>query len=257
MRLWIAALAIEYAGPAAGFWTPWNGASSTTDWQVDGGHMAERSALFVIIALGESVLVTGATFAAHEWSGPLVLAFLASFVGTVAMWWLYFSIGADTARHNIEHSDDPGRIARVAFTYLPVLLIAGIVVAAVADELVLAHPLGHHAEPAMILTVVGGPALYRDRQHAVQAHRLRPPAAVAHGRAGAVRAARSDCVPARTAAAQLCGNGDHRDRGGLGIRFDEVAARLRIFRDGLRHELAIFDPWIWRQSAGGNVEAFR
>ena len=158
--VWIAALAIEYAGPAAGFWTPWNGASSTTDWQVDGGHMAERSALFVIIALGESVLVTGATFAEHEWSGPLVLAFLASFVGTVAMWWLYFSIGADTARHNIEHSNDPGRIARVAFTYLPVLLIAGIVVAAVADELVLAHPLGHHTEPAMILTVVGGPALY-------------------------------------------------------------------------------------------------
>ena len=165
--VWIAALAIEYAGPAARFWTPWNGASSTTDWDVDGGHMAERSALFVVIALGESVLVTGATFAEHEWSGPVVLAFLASFVGTVAMWWLYFSIGADTARHKIEHSNDPGRIARVAFTYLPVLLIAGIVVAAVADELVLAHPVGHHAEPAMILTVVGGPALYVDRQHAV------------------------------------------------------------------------------------------
>ena len=158
--VWIIALGIEYAAPALGFWTPWHGASATTDWQVDGGHMAERSALFIIIALGESVLVTGATFAAHEWSMPLVLAFLASFAGTVAMWWLYFSIGADTARRNIEHSDDPGRIARVAFTYLPVLLVAGIVVAAVADELVLAHPLGHHAETSMILTVVGGPALY-------------------------------------------------------------------------------------------------
>jgi low temperature requirement protein LtrA len=76
------------------------------------------------------------------------------------MWWLYFAIGADTARHNIEHSDDPGRVARAAFTYVPVLLVAGIVVAAVADELVLAHPLGHHADLPMILTVVGGPALY-------------------------------------------------------------------------------------------------
>ena len=184
--LWIAALAIEYAGPALGFRTPWNGASTTADWNVDGGHMAERSALFIIIALGESVLVTGATFAEHEWTAPLVLAFLASFAGTVAMWWLYFAIGADTARHNIEHSDDPGRVARAAFTYVPVLLVAGIVVAAVADELVLAHPLGHHADLPMILTVVGGPALYVTGNMLFKRVAFGRPAAVAHGRAGAV-----------------------------------------------------------------------
>lgn len=158
--LWIAALAIEYAGPASRFWTPWHGASSTSDWDVEGGHMAERSALFVIIALGESVLVTGATFAEMEWSGAVVAAFAVSFLGTVAMWWLYFNVGAERSRHNIEHSKDPGRIARLAYTYLPVLLIAGIVVTAVADELVLAHPVGHHTELAAIFVIVGGPALY-------------------------------------------------------------------------------------------------
>lgn len=158
--LWIAALVIEYLGPAFRFWTPWNGATATSDWNVEGAHMAERSALFVIIALGESVLVTGATFAELEWSAPVVGAFLASFLGTVAMWWLYFNRGAEKARHNIEHSDDPGRIARIAYTYLPVLLIAGIVVVAVGDELVLAHPVGGHAELAPILTIVGGPGLY-------------------------------------------------------------------------------------------------
>ena len=154
------ALVIEYLGPACRFWTPWNGPSSTADWDVEGAHMAERSALFVIIALGESLLVTGATFAELEWSAPVVGAFLASFLGTVAMWWLYFNRGAEKARHNIEHSDDPGRIARIAYTYMPVLLIAGIVVVAVGDELVLAHPVGGHAELAPILTIVGGPALY-------------------------------------------------------------------------------------------------
>jgi low temperature requirement protein LtrA len=158
--LWIAALAIEYVSPALRFWTPWNGASSTADWNIEGGHMAERSGLFIIIALGESVLVTGATFAEMEWSGAVIAAFLVSFLGTVAMWWLYFNIGAEKARHDIEHSDDPGRIARIAYTYLPVLLVAGIVVAAVADELVLAHPVGHHAELPAILVIVGGPALY-------------------------------------------------------------------------------------------------
>jgi low temperature requirement protein LtrA len=160
LALWIVALAIEYAAPASRFWTPWSGASSTEDWDVDGGHMAERSALFIIIALGESVLVTGATFAESAWGAPVVLAFLASFLGTVAMWWLYFNIGADKARHRIEHSSDPGRIARISYTYLPVLLVAGIVVVAVGDELVLAHPTGHHADAAAILTIIGGPVLY-------------------------------------------------------------------------------------------------
>lgn len=158
--LWIVALSIEYIGPALRFWTPFMGATATSDWDVDGAHMAERGALFIIIALGESVLVTGATFAELEWSAPVVGAFLASFLGTVAMWWLYFNRGAEKARHNIEHSDDPGRVARIAYTYLPVLLIAGIVVVAVGDELVLAHPVGGHAELATLLAIVGGPALY-------------------------------------------------------------------------------------------------
>ena len=137
-----------------------DGASSTADWDIDGGHMAERSALFIIIALGESVLVIGATFAELEWTAPVVLALLISFLGTVAMWWLYFNVGAESGRHKIEHSSDPGRVARLIYTYLPVLLVAGIVVTAVADELVLAHPVGHHAEMSAIFVIIGGPALY-------------------------------------------------------------------------------------------------
>lgn len=158
--IWIVALLIEYLSPAARFWTPWLGATKTADWDVEGGHMAERSGLFVIIALGESVLVTGATFAGLELTPGVVIAFLASFGGTVAMWWIYFNIGAESAKHHIEASDDPGRVARVAYTYSPVLLVAGIIVTAVADELTLAHPTGHNADMVTILVTVGGPALY-------------------------------------------------------------------------------------------------
>ncbi|MBN8264442.1 MAG: low temperature requirement protein A, partial [Xanthomonadales bacterium] len=53
---WGAALAIEYLGPSARFRIPGFGASSTRDWNVDPHHMAERCGLFVIIALGESLL---------------------------------------------------------------------------------------------------------------------------------------------------------------------------------------------------------
>jgi len=59
--LWVVALAIEYVSPAARFWTPGLGAS-TVELAVEGGHMAERCAGFIIIALGESIVVTGATF---------------------------------------------------------------------------------------------------------------------------------------------------------------------------------------------------
>jgi low temperature requirement protein LtrA len=90
----------------------------------------------------------------------VIAAFIASFAATVAMWWVYFNIGAEYARHRIEQCDDPGNIARLAYTYIHVLLVAGIVVTAVADELVLAHPVGHHADLPTILAVVGGPALY-------------------------------------------------------------------------------------------------
>ena len=60
---WALALAIEYVGPVARFWIPKYGASAVEDWYVEGGHMAERCAGFIIIALGESIVVTGATFA--------------------------------------------------------------------------------------------------------------------------------------------------------------------------------------------------
>lgn len=158
MALWSIAIAIEYVSPSLGFWVPGMGRSSTGDWDVDGGHMAERCGLFVIIALGESILVTGATFAGLSASSATVSAFLTAFIGSVAMWWVYFDTAAVRAAHRIEHSDDPGRIARIAYTYLHLLIVAGIIVCAVADEIVLVHP--DHAQTMGIAIILVGPALY-------------------------------------------------------------------------------------------------
>jgi low temperature requirement protein LtrA len=82
-----------------------------------------------------------------------------AFVGSVAMWWIYFNIGAEQASQRISQSDNPGRLARLAYTYMHLPLVAGIIVAAVGDELVLAHP-GGHTQFATAATVLGGPALY-------------------------------------------------------------------------------------------------
>lgn len=159
LALWAIALGIEYLGPISGFWIPILGRSTTNDWDVAGGHLAERCALFIIIALGESVLVTGATFAEMEWSALTVASFGVSFVGSLAMWWIYFDTAAEFGSHTIGHSRDPGRLARLTYTYIHLLPVAGIIVSAVADEQVLVHPVGH-TSPGTAAVILGGNALY-------------------------------------------------------------------------------------------------
>jgi low temperature requirement protein LtrA len=157
--LWLTALAIEYVSPSVSFWTPGLGRSSTADWDVEGAHIAERCGLFIIIALGESILVTGAKFGELPWTTTTIGGFLAAFVGSVAMWWIYFNIGAERASRHIAGSSDVGRVARLAYTYLHLPLVAGIILAAVGDELVLAHPTGH-TEVGTAAVLVGAPAVY-------------------------------------------------------------------------------------------------
>lgn len=156
---WVAALAIEYLGPAMTFHVPGLGRSSTGDWNIDGGHLAERCSQFVIIALGESVLVTGSSYAEALREPLSLLAFVSAFIGSVAMWWIYFDIGAERGSRSIRQSDDPGRTARLAYTYLHLLIVAGIIVSAVADELTLRSPT-ESASWVEVAVLLGGPALY-------------------------------------------------------------------------------------------------
>jgi low temperature requirement protein LtrA len=159
LALWGAALFIEYLSPTVGFWVPGLGRSKTAEWDVEGSHMAERCGLFIIIALGESILVTGAAFGQQEWTAVAMAAFATAFVGSVAMWWIYFNVGAEAGSARIAGSDDPGRLARLVYTYFHIPIVAGIIVAAVADELILAHPSGH-VDFKMAATALGGPALF-------------------------------------------------------------------------------------------------
>jgi low temperature requirement protein LtrA len=157
--LWTIALGIEYVSPAVRFWIPKYGASSVTDWYVEGGHLAERCAGFIIIALGESIVVTGATFADLKWTPEVVTAFLSAFVAALAMWWIYFHRGAEAGSELISNSNEPGRLARLAYTYLHLPIVAGIILSAVADEVVLHHPAGH-SDTRVIVSAVGGPMLF-------------------------------------------------------------------------------------------------
>jgi low temperature requirement protein LtrA len=159
LALWVAALTIEYVSPAVRFWIPKYGATLVSDWVVEGGHMAERCAGFIIIALGESIVVTGATFADLPWTIETVTAFASAFAGVIAMWWIYFHKGAEAGSEQISRSSEPGRLARLAYTYLHMPIVAGIILSAVADDLVLTHP-ADHSDPKTVLSTIGGPLLF-------------------------------------------------------------------------------------------------
>jgi low temperature requirement protein LtrA len=157
--LWVLAIVLEYAGPVIGFWTPGLGRSTTADWTVEGGHFAERCRLFVILALGESILVTGTTFGEIEGSVATVSAFVVAFLGSVALWWIYFARSEEAARGAFSSSEDPGRLARSAYTYFHLPMVAGIIAVAASDELTVAHP-GDHGTLASVALTLGGTALF-------------------------------------------------------------------------------------------------
>jgi low temperature requirement protein LtrA len=157
--LWLIALAIDYGAPLLTFRLPGR-ALTITAWDVETSHFSERFGAFIIIALGESVVVTGATTSELGLDTHTVVAFAAAFLATAALWWLYFTGVARIAEMRLEKAG-PKRtaMARDAYTYLHVVLVAAIVISAVGDELVIAHP-GETLATNELLAVIAGPALY-------------------------------------------------------------------------------------------------
>ena len=157
--IWVVALLVDYAGPAAGYWVPRLGRTPAQEWSIEGSHFAERFQLFIIIALGESVVVTGSTAAAEHIDLAGAVAIAVSFLITAALWWLYFDYVATISQRRLATSDESGSLARDAYTYVHAVIVAGIIVAAVGDGILIERPTGAPS-PAEMATLAGGPALY-------------------------------------------------------------------------------------------------
>ena len=157
--IWLIALFIDYLGPIVTYYVPWLKKVGTEAWQLSSGHFAERFQLFTIIALGETIVLTGATTSGLEFDLTTALAFVAAFVSTAALWWLYFNYMATILERVLDEAEDRTAIGRDIFTYGHIPIIAGIILCAVGDEIVLAHPKEYLHTPELI-AVVAGPALY-------------------------------------------------------------------------------------------------
>jgi low temperature requirement protein LtrA len=152
--LWIAAAAIDYAGPA------WLTRERLAGLQaVAVAHFAERYALFIIICLGESIVAIGVGASGHELDFELVAAVALSVLMVVGMWWTYFDRFAAVAEERLRRHDNPVLAAADGYSYLHLLLVAGIIVFAVGVKVAIANvsePLPDDAR----LCLCGGVALY-------------------------------------------------------------------------------------------------
>jgi low temperature requirement protein LtrA len=159
--LWLGALGLDLAAPLAAYWLPRVGRTPMSQWQIEGAHFGERFELFVIIVLGETVVLAGATASDRVLSTEVVAALLLAFLSSTALWWLYFGQIAGTVLERIRMAtlEERGQIGRDIYTYLHLPIIAGIVLVAVADELVIAHPADDLGDAGALVALVG-PALF-------------------------------------------------------------------------------------------------
>jgi len=160
--LWLAAVGVDLLGGVAGFYTPGLGRSATTDWTIEGNHLAERCQAFILIALGESIVVIGATLSRQLESGVSAAeaaAFVIAVIGSVGLWWLYFDKSAEEAARVIAASADPGRLGRTAYHLIHPVMVAGIIVIAAADQVVLSRP-GTVGAATTAWLILGGTALF-------------------------------------------------------------------------------------------------
>jgi low temperature requirement protein LtrA len=150
--LWALALFLDMGGPYF---------FGSEGWKLMPGHFAERHGLIVIIALGESIVAIGVG-AAHELSLGIGTAAVLGVALTAAMWWVYFDVVAIVSGRRLAEAETgraQNELARDSYSYLHLVMIAGIVLAALGLKTTIGHFGDHlHAVPAFAL--LGGVAIY-------------------------------------------------------------------------------------------------
>ncbi|MEO6858587.1 MAG: low temperature requirement protein A [Solirubrobacteraceae bacterium] len=157
--LWAPALLIELAAPLVWYWLPGRGGLSDIGHPVDGAQFAERCQGFIIIALGESIVVTGATAARAGLTAAAVGALAIAFLETSALWWLYFGEVAIHSRRQMGESEDATGMARDGYTYLHLPIVAGIILSAVGTDYLIGAP-GRTLNAGQAAVTLAGPIVY-------------------------------------------------------------------------------------------------
>jgi low temperature requirement protein LtrA len=152
--LWVAAAAIDYAGPA------WLTRDRLRGLQrVAVAHFAERYGLFIIICLGESIASIGLGASGRPLTAARLAAVTLALLTTIGLWWTYFERAAPNAQARLRDHDDPVVAAADSYSYLHLALIAGIIIFAAGAKSAVEYasvPLSTAERAALC----GGVALY-------------------------------------------------------------------------------------------------
>ncbi len=152
--LWVLAAAIDYAGPA------WLTRERLRGLQrVAVAHFAERYSLFVIICLGESIVTIGVGARHEALSFAVVAAVSLGLLITVGLWWTYFDRSADAAEQRLREHHDPVLAAADAYSYLHLVIVAGIIIFAVGVSGAV-HAVSEPLRTGARLALCGGVAIY-------------------------------------------------------------------------------------------------
>ena len=132
--IWLASLVIDVVGTLR---------VARVEWRISPSHFAERFALIVIIALGESIVAIGIGTSELERDSTYAVSVVVAFAGVAALWWAYFDFTAVAAERALRRASRAARgpLARDVFTYFHYPVVLGIIFYAVAAKKTLEHPL--------------------------------------------------------------------------------------------------------------------
>ena len=151
--LWLLAILLDLAAAAL--------AGGGKVWDLSPAHVSERHGLFVIIAIGESLIVAGTAVAGDERTAELVAAGAAALVGASLLWWMYFDWFKEALEHDLARAapTELGGLVRDAYSLGHFPLVFGIIGYAVAVEEIMLHP-SDPAPRTVLVALAGGVALF-------------------------------------------------------------------------------------------------
>lgn len=126
-------------------------------WNLHPRHFSERHGLFVIIALGETLIIA-ASAVASDYNKPFILTVTLLAIGiTCALWWIYFFRAKERLEHNMARRTGGARssLARDVYSLLHFPLLIGLIIYSFALEEALKHPDEVMTEAARLALAVG------------------------------------------------------------------------------------------------------
>ncbi|MCZ7421744.1 MULTISPECIES: low temperature requirement protein A [unclassified Micromonospora] len=160
VMFWTLAVVVDYCGTRSGWPLPRLGRGRESAWALSPHHLADRFQQLVLIALGETILAAGISYASgqRQPGGYESIGLVVAFVLAVLLWRIYFHRVGQVLKETVANASDPAALGRFIGA-AHVVVILGIVFVAVGHELIQLHPMGP-TYPAWLVMIIGGPVCY-------------------------------------------------------------------------------------------------